>query len=390
MSKKTKSKKETGEFTSSIKFIEFVGGKGYINYLSNEATIEGKYLSGLQFNELTFKLKIYQDGSLDFTEVGTNQTSKEERKRLIQIIEEQTISSYRNRMVINELPFTSVEKVKEKNVPLYLVVDQEKPIQKLSNMLEENIQLRSETLDNLNKLLETWLDGEELLKQFDDLDADDDMDVYEESIEELSSYVDNLQESFSKMKIDKLDELKREKSKKELDLIKHETQLLTTKNSISQTKQEINLLNQRISDLQPPKESNGYYFFVSERKNEKIELDEQTEKIIRDKVSKVKSINLENFMKLFTDGEFHIRLAKSLDEDNFDVVKDLSTLPSEIQEDLKDFDLTVTDDVLVYTGDFIWSQIVNEMIKRGFQENVEFNKFCGSNSYQSSSTIETI
>jgi hypothetical protein len=73
--------KTTGSFKPSTKFIEFVGGKGYINFISNQATIEGKCLSGLGMDGITFKLTIYEDGTVDFDEVDTTKTTQEERER---------------------------------------------------------------------------------------------------------------------------------------------------------------------------------------------------------------------------------------------------------------------------------------------------------------------
>ena len=72
--------KTTGSFKPSTKFIEFVGGKGYINFISNQATIEGKCLSGLGMDDINFKLTIYEDDTVDFDEVDTTKTTKDENK----------------------------------------------------------------------------------------------------------------------------------------------------------------------------------------------------------------------------------------------------------------------------------------------------------------------
>jgi hypothetical protein len=150
---------------------------------------------------------------------------------------------------------------------------------------------------------------------------------------------------------------------------------------------EIKLNQDRIDDLQPIEDPTGYYFNVSERQNEKIILEPEIEKIIKDKVSKIKSINAENFMKLFTDGEFHITLGKN-ENDNIVKVEDYKSLPNEITEKLNGLDLNWSDDKFIYFGDLTWSQLVNKMIKKGFEENDEFNKICGSNSYQSNTEIK--
>jgi hypothetical protein len=154
-------------------------------------------------------------------------------------------------------------------------------------------------------------------------------------------------------------------------------------------KNEIRLNQDRLDDLQPTEDPTGYFFNVSERQNEQIVLEPEIEKIIKEKVSKIKSINVENFMKLFTDGEFHITLGK-IHEDTLVKVDDIKTLPSEVTEKLYSLELKPSDNKFIYVGDLGWSQLVNKMIKMGFEENSEFNKICGSNSYNSNTeTKET-
>jgi hypothetical protein len=119
-------------------------------------------------------------------------------------------------------------------------------------------------------------------------------------------------------------------------------------------------------------------------------LEPEIEKIIKDKVSKVKGINTENFMKLFTSGEYHIKISKKND-DGFSLVEDFKEVPSDILEILSSLDLSIDDKKLVYMGEMSWSEIVNKMIKMGFEQNPDFDKLCGSNSYTSTDeTKETI
>ena len=166
-------------------------------------------------------------------------------------------------------------------------------------------------------------------------------------------------------------------------------------NKIETAKKEISVLESRIDSLQPIPEPNGYCFFVSERMNEKITLDEQTAKIIYDKVSKIKSINADAFMKLFEQGEFQIRLGhkvdgqiveftdyESLSEDiKKYLIKNNVVLRQEKNVEQSSDGAIVFDTKLVYSGDIIWHDIVNKMIKGGFTQEPEFDKMCGSNSY---------
>jgi hypothetical protein len=379
--KKTK-KKTTGDFTSKIKFIEFVGGKGFVNFISNEATIEGKYLSGLHYNDLVFKLKIYDDGTVDLDEVDTNQTTPDERKRLLDIIEEQTLTPYRNRTVVNELQFTSIEKLKDKHVPLYLAIDYAKPIEKLTSLFDDSPDISEDAMNNLDSLINSWFDEEDFVEEIEYTTEDPSgLDIYESS-KRMNDYMSSLEDSFTKMREEKLEELKDKREKIEKEINKLEFQLSTTQKSLEENKSELKLVESRIDDIQPLDEPNGFYFFVSERCNEVITFEPEIEKVIREKVSTVKSINLDNFMKLFTTGEYHIKIAKVKD-DSFETVTDFETLSDEIIEKLSKLGIISEEDNLTYRGEMVWGEIVNKMIKNGFLQSPEFDKHCGSNSYVS-------
>ena len=377
----TEKEKSSGDFTSKIKFTEFVGGKGYLNFISDEATIKGKYLSGLTHQDVVFKLKIYSDGTVDFTELDTNFTTEDERKRLFEIIEDQTITPYRGRTVINELPFTSIEKVKDKTVPLYLAVEIPKPIDLLGDIVTEEFDVSEDALNNLNSLLDSWVDEDET----DSFEVESDSDHIESVLIEVIPNQTNsyLEDQFAKIKEEKIKELKEKKSKVEKDINKLDFQISTLEKSLSVSKSELKLLDDRLDDLQPIEPFNGYYFNISERQNETVTLEPEIEKLIRDKVSKVKSINVENFMKLFTDGEYRIKLATKENED-FLVVEDFQNLNTEISEVLDKLYVTLDPTGLVYHGESSWGEMVNKFVKMGFKQDPEFDKLCGSNSYTSS------
>ena len=380
--------KTTGAITPSTKFIEFVGGKGQINFISNQATIEGKYLSGLDMGDITFKLTIYEDGTVDFDEVDTTKTTQKERERLLNVILDKTLTPYRNRTVVNELTFTSVEKVKDKNVPLYLSVEYVTPIEKLSSLFDdETIEVSDDAMDNLNDLLNSWFEDEEFAKEVQEIIDEENSEVVEDIDDRFMEHHDTninslVKDSFDKMKEEKLNELKSKKSQTEKEIDKIGIQISSLEKSLQDTQNDLKLLEDRIDDIQPVDDPNGYYFFVSERCNETVELDPDMDKLIRGKVSKIKQINVEGFMKLFTNGEYHISLSK-IAEDGFESVDNFNELPENILEKLSSINLVLEDKKLVYNGEMGWGEIVNKMVKMGFEQNPEFDKFCGSNSYAS-------
>ena len=377
--------KTTGTFTPSTKFIEFVGGKGYINFISNQATIEGKYLSGLGMDDITFKLTIYEDGTVDFDEVDATKTTQEERERLLNVILDKTLTPYRGRTVVSELSFTSVEKVKDKNVPLYLSVEYVTPIEKLTSLFEdETIEVSDDAMNNLNDLLNSWFEDEEFVKMVEEIVDEENSEVVEDTIMKHHDTNINTQvaDSFTKMKQDKLNELKSKKTKREDEINKYTFQISSIEKNLSEAKNDLRVIEGRIDDLQPIEPSVGYYFNVSEKQNETVILEPEIESIIKDKVSKVKGINVEAFMKLFTSGEYHIKISKKTD-DGFEMVEDYKNVPSDVLEKLSSLDLSIDDKKLVYMGEMSWGEMVNKMIKMGFEQSPDFDKLCGSNSYTS-------
>jgi hypothetical protein len=374
----------TGIYKPKTKFIEFIGAKGNVNFLAQSATIDAKQLSGMYYEDINLKLTIYEDGTIGLDELDTNHTTREERIRLVQIIEDKTISRFRDRSVINELEFTSIEKVKDKTIPLYLAVDYQKPIAKLGSLFDDEFEISHDAMDNLNDLLNSWFEDEDSAKEFENIIIEENNSSIKDKEEDLDNAIMQdhdinpttiISDSFSKMKEEKLLELKKKRDKTEVEINKHSYQLSTTQKLLKDLELELKLLEDRIYNLQPSLDNNGFYFSVSERQNEKITLDPQTEELIRKTVSKVKSINGEAFMSLFKDGEFHIYIATKNDTE-FEKVTDIEKIGKEVLENLSKLDLSFEDGKFIYNGELTWGDIVNKMCKFGFQQDHEFDLIC--------------
>lgn len=387
---KNKEKSKKGQFKTKTKFIEFIGGKGVVNFLSNEAYIMGNQLSGLEMDGIKFKLTICDDMTVDLEEIDTNHTTKSQRGRLVEIIEDKTIAHYRNRSVVQELDFTSTTKVKDKYVSLYLAVENTKPIDKLTSMFEETIEISEDALDNLNDLLNSWFKDEDFAKEIEEMVNQENSQVVDDVSDTFMQHHDNtktdvssqIQDSFNSLKENKLNDLKSSKEKKEQELNKLDFQIVSLEKNINQLKEDLKLLEDRIDDLQPIEPPTGYYFNVSERQNDIVVLEPEIEKIIKEKVSKIKSINVEAFMKLFVEGEFHIKLGQTID-DKLTILDSFEGISDEVLSKLNKLNAEIISGKLIYRGELAWSQVVNKMIKLGFEESSEFNKMCGSNSYAS-------
>jgi len=381
-----------GEFTTKDKFIQFIGAKGNINFISHEAFIDGKYLSGLGLDGIKFKLTICDEGTVNFDEVDTNQTTKEERGRLLEVISEKTIIPSRNKMmIINELPFMSVKQINGKEIHLYLAVDYKKPIEKLASLLDDKVDIsyeQSSKLDSLISMFDDETTSETTVMTINgEISNIKEGDKTEESIPPIYDHNKQIRESFDKIREDKINELDKilESKKKELGKFIQDVRLSTKK--LDDTENEIKLLESRLESLKPEVEFIGYYFNVSEKLNESINLDPEVADLIKSKISKVKSINPDAFMKLFEDGEYHIRLG-SKSEDIINEITDYQNISEEAQKAISKIGIKLSDGKLIYMGELSWGEIVNKMVKSGFGQDSDFDKNCGSNSYKASQYVE--
>ena len=79
--------KKIGKIKPSKKIAQFTAQALGINFIAKEATIEGRYISGLGLEDVVFKLTICDDDTIDFEEISdTNKTDFETRKRYIEDI----------------------------------------------------------------------------------------------------------------------------------------------------------------------------------------------------------------------------------------------------------------------------------------------------------------
>lgn len=367
--------KKSGDFKPSEKFIEFIGAKGNVNFISNEALIDGELLSGLGFEDKTFKLTIYEDGTVDFNDVENQITTKGQREQLLNVITEKTIVPFRKRMVIRELTFTSVNEIDGKKVNLYLSVDYDKPINRLASIFDDEIEVTDSQHEKLSVLMSLFDDIE---NNDDEKNIEEDIVVDKKEIQESALDVNkHLEESFKKMKEEKVENLKKDLKHKKTELVKFERDKKFASSKVEEFTADIRLLESRIDSLQTQSEPNGWYFNVSERINEQIVLEKEIYEVIKSKVDKVKGINSEAFMKLFEDGEFQIRFAKKT-ESGFEELVDLKELDS---INLPELTFTLREDKLFYIGEIVWAELVNKFLKIGFSQDPEWEKMCDSNSY---------
>jgi len=372
-------KVKIGAYKPKEEFIEFVGTKGNIRFISDEAFIEGKYLSGLDMDDITFKLTICDEGTVDLEEVDTQKTTVEQRGRLLDIMCDKTIAPFNKRMVIVELPFKSVKKINDKEIDLYLSVKYQTPISKLASIFDEPQIITEDQYSKVDDMLSSLFEEED---NYEDVTIEE-LEVVPTKVEIGQTQTESqksLEASFNKMKEEKFAELQ-DRSEFQLKEIKRfEFEKAQAEKKLETAKEEIKILESRMDSLKPVGDPNGYYFYVSEQLNEKVVLEESIALIIREKLSKVKSINVEGFMKLFEQGEFNINLGKLVDGSVIEIT-DYKDMPQDVKDSLIKIGIRQDDTKLVYSGDLNWHDLVDKFTKKGFLQDPDFDKVCGSNSY---------
>ena len=132
---------------------------------------------------------------------------------------------------------------------------------------------------------------------------------------------------------------------------------------------------------------NGYAFLVSDEQTNDITLDANAEKLV-DKISSLLKLKRDKLVKYLTEGYYKISIAK---KDNFDDKK----VTREIYQLIQSVDLLgkftiLSDGEFEYRGKLNWHQLTAKMLKKGFEQEPEFDKVAGSNSYEVKTEREII
>lgn len=381
-----------GNFKPKRKFLSFVTAvsSAKVRLLRNYAYVDATKLSGM-LEGVTLKLTICDEGTINIEEVDTNETNSEMLGRLIEEIDSLDVTGYSQKFVVSGLEFKD-----EDGIRCYLEVEHEKPIDKFASILDS---LKDE--DTLNKNLSeegfSILDAlfssesqEELEREFEGenvIISEEDAEVFVENIlnpplpnENLNGIAKSyLEESFNKMNMDKINELSDRIGKTKKEISKNEYELKMSEKKIDELKSNLKVLESRYEQIHPVEDSNGYVFFISEEKKMDISLSDNDKELVS-RISNLMGLKEQALFEHLTEGFYNIKIAKSGDIDNKDFV-----LPKEIMEKIVSIDgkISFKDEEIEYRGELNWHQLVQKMIRMGFEQDPEFDKLCNSNSYES-------
>lgn len=377
-----------GEFKPKRKFLNFVSAVNgaRVRFLRDIAFVKGEKLSGT-LEGVVFKITICDEGTINFEEVDTNVTDAAQRQRLIDDIDSTDVTGYAQKYVVAGIQFADV------NGDLcYLEVEQKKPIDILKSIFdeEEKPSLSNKGMSFLDDLLSGSDEVEPLV--LSEEDAERFVEAIEnpaEPNEKLKGAAESyLEQQFRKMNEDKINELKNriEDAEKESARLRREISMSETK--LKKQTEDLGVLETRLDSFNANDESLGYVFFVSEeQKPEDIGLSEEN-RAMADKIADIVGLKKDVLFKMLTEGYYKIRIAE-----RSDMTAEKVKVSNEVLEKMKSLvngDTSLEAKVTMtepghfeYRGTMNWHQIVGKMIRKGFEQEPEFDKICQSNSYDS-------
>ena len=373
-------KKETviGKFKPKRQFLNFIQGrKGGVRYHTDVAYIKSEELTGT-IEGAIFKVTICDEGTINFEETDTKFCDDAMIQRFIDDIDGRDVTGYMQKFVVYKLGFTDGD-----GKSLYLEVEYKKPIDKLfalfdelkepENMEKEEVKVS----DNAQSLLDSL---------FGDEPKSEVVETTEQATEEVKvveTYAQQMmRESFEAMNAEKLKELTERIEKKEKDINKYKLDIRQSESNLKTASDDVRVLYTRLDSLKTADSPNGFIFYVSPENTSGVVVDQALQTVVK-QIAPLLKLNEEKVIEFLTKGFFTIKIAKKGDLTNENVSVD-----KEIYEKITKIDATgkvtmVGATEFEYRGELTWHKLVDKMIRMGFEQEPEFDKQCGSPSYQS-------
>jgi len=383
---KTEEVKESiiGEFKPKRKFLNFVsavnGAK--IRFIRDIAFLKAEKLSGI-LDGVVFKITICDEGTINFEEVDTDRCDKAMIQRFIDELSETPTTGYAQKFVVSGFEFTDVDDKR-----CYLEVEEKKPIDKLKALFDKP-ELSEKGLSILDQLFGSDEDLNTLRMPVPEpVEEDYSMvaDLSEDVSELKNESTSYMEESFRKMNEGKVIELKSRIEDKQKEIVQCNREISQSDKKLKESTEQLGVLETRLETMSLGDEPNGFVFYVSEEQKNELGLDENT-KAIADKIADLMSLKKDVLFDYLTGGFYKIKIAKKDDITNQDF-----KLDKEAYEKISTLDvtgkMTVVDGSFEYRGTLTWHQLVSKMLRKGFEQNPDFDKLCQSNSYESKEELK--
>jgi hypothetical protein len=377
-----------GDYKPKRKFLSFVsavnGAK--IRYIRDVAFVEGKHLSGILEGAI-FKITICDEGTIKFEEQeGTSLSNDAMIKSLIEDIDNMGVTGYAQKFVLAGIKFTDVD-----GKLCYLEVEHKKPVDVLATLFdeeEESIEEQSKEISEkglsaLDALL-SFDDEEEEEAEEEEEEAEEDQDKEDANDAPEQSHSEYLQDMFKKMNEEKERELKNRIEEKLNEIKRADADISMAEKKKKEGTEQLRVLESRLESLKPQEEPNGIVFHVSEEIKPETGLDEST-RHVADKIADLLNLKKDVLFAQLTEGYYVIKMAgkedftKGIPTDKY---KEITTTMKTIDPEGK-FQMSMENGVIEieYRGELNWHQLTTKLMKKGFEQDEEFDKVAGSNSY---------
>jgi hypothetical protein len=371
-----------GTFKPKRKFLNFVSAisGARVRLLRTTAFLKGEKISGV-LEGVKFKVTICDEGTINFEEIDTNQSDKAMIQRLINDIDSMDVTGYAQKFIVANLEFRDAD-----DQLCYLEVEHQKPIDRFASILdslkEEETKVGEVSTTISDKGL-SFLDSLFGDQSEDDVVIDEKTEEFESKeeveVETKSESISYMEESFRKMNEEKVNELKRRIEDSQKDIIKYKNDMTFAERKLNEVNTNLGVLQTRLETMTPGDDPNGYVFFISEEQKSELGIDDNT-KEIAGKIADLMNLKKDVLFKHLTEGFYNIRIAKKDDFNSEELEKEIVSKLLSIDPMGK---ISKSETGFEYRGELNWHQIVQKMIRAGFEQESEFDKFCNSNSYES-------
>jgi hypothetical protein len=371
-----------GKLKPKRKFISFISGVNgaRVRFNRESAFLKGEKLSGM-LEGVIFKITICDEGTINFEEVeGTTLSDAAMRKRLLDDIDSMEVTGYTQKYVVANLEFTDMDGNR-----CYLEVEEAKPIDKLRMLFSNDEETKTEPVEISAK-------GLSILDQlFGGSDDTDETEEVEETIEEVvvdtpvvEVEEDYMAKQFRLMNEAKVVELQERIENSQKDIRKYNMDIKNAETNLKKVTDSLGVLETRLDSLTPFEDANGYVFFVSEEKKNIEGLSEEELKITN-RIADLMNLKKDVLVKHLTEGFYTIKIGKkddfedkTVDKDIYQIIVDLDVTSKTSVTNTNEFE---------YRGSLNWHQLVQKMLRKGFEQEPEFDKVAGSNSYESKEEV---
>jgi hypothetical protein len=359
--------------TSKRKYLSFISlvRNENVRLIRNIAFLSVKQISSV-LDDVVIKVTINDDHTISLEQTEGTYCELDQIERVFRTIDEYDYVVYGQKYIVNDLSFKD-----EDNRLCYLEVEYQKPIDRFRSLLndfeaekEQAILSVENVIKKSNKdystLIDSIFDFEEDINLLDEKEEEEVYDKLVKSKEAEPSYLVSLfKESIEAQKKELMDRI----DQKEKDLIREKNDMSRLNSKIVKIDEDIVLLKSRLNSMvESDLEFNGFYFAISEQLNTPIDI-EESHKYLLKAISNNLGIKESKLITLITQPSYKIFLKKSNEDLKYeDIYKKIYLVDTDGLFEL------LKENIIIYKGDLTWHKLVDIMIKKGFEQNSDFDK----------------